>query len=382
MAKNILQFILSFSTQTISTNTATEIIDSIADIRNNHKRARGIWCLSLALLAAGGGGCLFTLEPSVLAYFQPVVLKAFPFLGDIASKIGVGLLGAWFGGGFGHNVAKECVKYYSEKQNGVSNTAYAFTYADVEKILDANLALFNLNLLDEASLARMPPQEAQQLRNQYQILKGSKIISLITLLEEIQSKVVEHQEDAEITISHDQYKYALLAALRQYDLAPLIRLLNDKYSGIRVVQDLISDLANKLEPAGEQHVEQQARALQAQAQVVIEMEPVEEAGAIPLRVNPFAQHREQPLEAGILPIPVSKQVSQCLKAWEGERKDVRRVPSVVNDRLEDVQTPYEKEILLQRMAGIRANQQAKLAKLDQIVPRDLKRFIPGARRPN
>jgi hypothetical protein len=212
-----------------------------------------------SLVTAGGSACLFVLEPSVSAYFQPIVLQAFPFLGNVASKVGIGLLGAWFGGGFGHNVAKECVKYYSEKKNGVTNMAYAFNYEDVEKILDANLVLFNLNPLDQDILIRMPQQEVERVHQEYQIFKYSKIIALGALLEEVQRKIVAHQKDAEVTISHDQYKYALLTALRKYDLAPLIRLLNDKYSGIEAIQSLIADIANKLEPEGQDRVEQYAR---------------------------------------------------------------------------------------------------------------------------
>ncbi len=431
---NILQYILKFTTQTASTNSAMEIVDSIKDIRYGHKRARGIWCFTMALLGAGGAGALFVLEPSVLAYFQPIVLKTLPFLGDIGSKIGVGLIGAWFGAGFGHNTAKEVVKYYSEKTNGVSNMAYKFDYAKLEQIINANLALFNLYPLDREALQRAEGVDrANAIEEAYENEKTRKIVELGAMFEYVQSKILEHQDDQEVTVSHDQYKNALLIALRQYNLPDIIRLLRDKYSGIELQEKLIIDLAKKLDPENQDPLIREAREVvaplrgatgrrgrnqfreraqemtrqQGEEEREVEVAVVQDGGLEMERVevqprmvmNPYMQqlplvrdqdhHQEQ---AGareqqrarrpdyFMDIPISKHVGEYYsKLAGGTKKDARREVAINEAApLEILNTYYDKQAVLQQMAQAKAALVAKRTELNKVIPRDLKKYVLGS----
>lgn len=209
---NVLSWLGGFVQQTITTNTAVEIAGSIADIHYDHKRGRAIACLISAIVGAGGGATLFVLEPSIHAYFQTIVLQAVPFIGPIATTVFVGILGGWFGGGFGHNVAKEVVREYAEKNIGVSNMAYDITDADVTRIVEENPQIYNYNYdheqgFDNQDIANIKAQDVQNLKN---------------LLLMVRDQIIAHKADKETTTAHGEAKYALLSALRLSNLTPVL----------------------------------------------------------------------------------------------------------------------------------------------------------------
>lgn len=211
---NVLSWLGGFVQQTITTNTAVEIAGSIADIHYDHKRGRAIACLISAIVGAGGGATLFVLEPSILAYFQAIILQAVPFIGSITTTVFVGILGGWFGGGFGHNVAKEVVREYAERNTGTSNMAYNITDADVTRIVDENPQIYNYNFdheqgLSQEDIANIKAQDVQNLKN---------------LLFTVRDQIIAHKEDKKTTTAHGEAKYALLSALRLSNLIPVLEL--------------------------------------------------------------------------------------------------------------------------------------------------------------
>lgn len=257
---NFLQWMGGFIQQTATTNTAGEIAGSIADIRYNHKRGRGIWCLSLAIAGAGGGAALFVLEPSTLSYFKPIVLQAFPFLGNIVSTVAVGVIGAWFGGGFGHNIGKETAREYSERNLGHANTAYTFTDADVEKIIDQNPLVFNYEVdadaeqgISQEDILGLKIQDKQELKN---------------ILLFLRSQIDAHRKDG--TTAHDDYKFAFLSAVRDLNLIPVLELFAKDDAKREVRKQLATSIANYMAHVDPSFIAQQAPR--------------------PLTVNPFHQN--------------------------------------------------------------------------------------------
>ncbi len=245
---NFLQWMGGFIQQTATTNTAGEIAGSIADIRYNHKRKRGIWCLSLAIAGAGGGAALFVLEPSILSYFKPIVLQSFPFLGNIVSTVAVGILGGWFGGGFGHNIGKETAREYSERILGHPNSAYTFTDADVQKIIDQNPLVFNYDVdadteqgINQEDILGLKAQDTQELKN---------------LLLFLRSQIDAHRKDG--TTAHDDYKFAFLSAVRDFNLIPVLELFAKNDAKREVRKQLATSIASYMAHVDPSFIEQQA----------------------------------------------------------------------------------------------------------------------------
>lgn len=209
---NVLSWLGGFVQQTLTTNTAVEVASDIADIHYDHKRGRAIACLTSSLVTAGGGAALFVLEPSIHAYFQVPILQLLPFLGGVATTVAVGLLGGWFGGGFGHNVTKEVIREYAEKNLGVSNMAYDIKDADVTRIVDENPQIYNYNYdpeygFDQGAIANIKAQDVQNLKK---------------LLLMVRDQIIAHKDDKKTTTAHGEAKYALLSALRLSNLTPIL----------------------------------------------------------------------------------------------------------------------------------------------------------------
>ncbi len=77
-----------------------------------------------------------------MGYFQPIVLKALPFLGDAASKTAVGIIGFWIGGAFGFNFGKQSARIFCLKAFGHTNSAYIVDEKVARKIIDSNPQYF------------------------------------------------------------------------------------------------------------------------------------------------------------------------------------------------------------------------------------------------
>ncbi len=209
--KGILSWLGGFIQQTVQTNTAMEIAGDIADIRFDHKRGEGIWSLVVTSLVAGGGATLFVLEPAINNYFKTIILQGLPFLGNVASTVFVGVIGAWFGGGFGANVSKELIRYYNARGGNHTNSDYNNLDAKVQDIITANPTFFN----------QQP--DLEQGQNPL-LMQGLDQHQFTGLLNKIVDLIDEHRGDG--SAAHDEYKRVLLAATQQLNLMPLAELLN------------------------------------------------------------------------------------------------------------------------------------------------------------
>lgn len=206
---NVFQWVAGLVQQSLTTNTVMEIAGSIADIHFNHKRARSAICLTMSLAGVGGGATLCILQPTLISYFTT---QAVPFLGTIAGTIFAGCVGGWFGGGIGHNLAKEIIRQVAERNLGHSNTAYAFNDADVARIVDENPQIYNYNF----------DAEQGYQDNDVAGIRAQDIQALKQILLSIRDQIDEHKKDG--STAHDEYKYALLSALRLSNLFPMLEL--------------------------------------------------------------------------------------------------------------------------------------------------------------
>ena len=363
-----LKWIGGFVQQTVTTNTAVEVASSIADIHYNHKRARGIACLVTSLIGVGGGAALFVLEPSILSYFNTIILKALPFLGTVAPTVFTGIIGAWFGGGFGHNVAKECAREYSERNLGHSNSAYTFTNQDVLRIVEENPQIYNYSDLT--------PEEAAQR-------KARDVQDLIDALLLIRDQIDQHRGDG--TTAKAENKYPLLEALGHSNMMPLIELVAKSDTKREVRKQAALKIGNYVADAdvgrlfGEPpQVPRQPRAPrgrnarrrapppQQQQPIPVDIEvgiPVDAVpvvppvpAEVPVQLEPVARARVAravgPQEVLINPdAVVYANLFNYIRALnQGEVKDPRRRKRQieVNDRVH-VLTPYEKNLLLESL---------------------------------
>ncbi|MBS0286360.1 MAG: hypothetical protein JSR17_03640 [Proteobacteria bacterium] len=235
MLNGVLAWVGGFVQQTATTNTAQEIASDIADIHYNNKRGAAIFNLVTSALFMGGGAVLFVLEPSINAYFSKVLLQGFPFLGNIAASVFTGIIGAWFGGGFGTNVAKELERYYEARGGNHTNGEYNISDSTINNIINANPIHINpqdlLNVLGQgaANAGNAPLQAAVQDLEQglQQGLFNNLHLdqqSLSAMLNEVVNLIDEHRNDG--TGAKKELKYALLSATRQLNLQPL----NDLYA--------------------------------------------------------------------------------------------------------------------------------------------------------
>lgn len=200
----------------LQTNTAKELASDVSDIYYDYKRQRAIWCLSTSLLVGAGTVALFVAESATYGYFGPIVEQALPFLGPIGTKIGVGVIGFWVGGAFGHNAAKFTSQVFHEQRENVTNSAYIMTDADVERIVDANPNIYPQADVESGQLSK--PEQIAELKSQLQWLIG---------------KITAHKDDG--TATKTDYKYPLQSALNFSNLKPLIQLFatNDKKREVR-----------------------------------------------------------------------------------------------------------------------------------------------------
>lgn len=214
----ILQTLGKFVQDSLQTNTAKELASDVSDIYYDYKRPRAIWCLSWSVILGAGAVALVVVDSTTYGYIGPIVEDALPFLGTIGTKIAVGTIGFWFGGALGHNGAKFTSQVFHERRAGVSNSAYAFNDADVERIIDANPQHYPQ--ADDLEAAPVPKaQQVAELKNQ---------------LHWLVKKVYDHKGDS--TDAKARYKVPLLSALRFSNIQPLIELLavNDAKRNVRV----------------------------------------------------------------------------------------------------------------------------------------------------
>ncbi len=204
----ILETIGKIFQQCLQTNTVREIIANAMNIFYGYKTYRSIACLVLSLILAAGAAVLFVLEPNTCAYLQDIVLKALPFLGNIASKIVVAMIGFWLGGALGFNIAKYISQAVSERVLGHSNSAYAISDDIVQRIINLNPAIYDLKGNIDSILSKTPHQE--------------EVEQLKTLLENTRRDIDKFAKTNPVL--HDMSKEALLAALQMSNLAPLLRL--------------------------------------------------------------------------------------------------------------------------------------------------------------
>jgi hypothetical protein len=392
----LLKWVGGFIQQTATTNTAVEVAGSIADIHYDHKRARGIACLVTAVVGMAGGAALFVLEPSIHLYFNSIILNSFPFLGAVAPTVFTGIIGAWFGGGFGHNVAKECAREYAERNLGHSNAAYTFTDQDILRIVEENPQIYNYNFDPEQGVS------PEQIDN----IKARDVQDLKNLLLLIRDQIDEHKNDG--TVAHDENKYSLLSALRLSNLLPLIELVNKsdtkrevrKQAALKIANYMTDTDAGRLfgeppqvprqarAPRGRNARRRAAAAQPAAAHVevavpianlppvlpagqaggpgepLIEIVPLIDEAPVPRGMQPVLAQRARALHQEVLVNPgavIFENLRSHIHALnQGEVKDVRRVKRNVeaNNKVH-VLTAYEKHQLLESLKNTYQEQNTK-----------------------
>ncbi len=201
---NVLQTLGAFLQDCLQTNTPREIIKNAWNIYYDYKRYRSLACLIVSLLLGAGGAVLFVLQPNICNYFQEAVLKLLPFIGNIVSKIIVGVIGFWIGGGVGFNSAKYVSQQISQRTLGHSNTAYTFNDNDLTRIINNNPQIYQ----NQTSV-----EDVQQLK---------------TFLEHVRLQIDKYSKSNPIL--HDRYKDALLKALQMSNLYPLLEMIGSNYT--------------------------------------------------------------------------------------------------------------------------------------------------------
>lgn len=228
----------TFIQNILLTNTPGEMIKSVANIYYNYNRYPNIAYFSTALLLGGAGATLFVAEPNINAYFQPIVLQAFPFLGNATSAVVnatstfsnatlghttfghvlsegiVAFFGFWVGGAVGDNGAKFVVKEFTQRNQGYQNPSYAFTDSDIERIIKNNPHIYSpQSNINSSDLQTTQPNVAD-----VQELKG--------LLMRVRDAIGQNRDID--PIEKARHKNALLSALRLSNLQPLLDLVTSK----------------------------------------------------------------------------------------------------------------------------------------------------------
>lgn len=203
-----LEMLGKYVQNSLTTNTFRELAKNAANIFRNRKRPRAIWCGTLSLLGGGALATIFVAQPETIAYFQPIVLKGLPFLGDVGAKIAVGVIGFWLGGAFGHNAGKFTAQEFALRAYGHSNTAYKITNAIVARIIAANPHIYG-NAAERDLESNIPGGQKSELKN---------------LLLQFRDNIARHKKEE--SAAHDTYKFALESALRTSNLAPIFDVLS------------------------------------------------------------------------------------------------------------------------------------------------------------
>jgi hypothetical protein len=204
----VLEMLGKYVQKSLTTVTPKEIAVNFANAIFGHKRARGIWCLTICLSAGIGGGVAFAIDSVPYGYFSPIVLKALPFLGEVGAKIAVGTIGFWICGAFGHQAAKFTAQEFNRRAHGHSNSAYIFSDVDVQRIMDANPQAY------AQAVAAADDLEAGR--------QGNRQIDAAELREymlHLRDQIDSHRDNR---AEHDKYKRALLGLLRQATLRPAL----------------------------------------------------------------------------------------------------------------------------------------------------------------
>lgn len=205
----ILELLGSFLQDCITINTPKEIIKSAWNIYYDYKRYRSLTCLIVSLALGAGGAVFFVLQPNIIAYFQLDIFQGLSVLGSIAA----GIVGFWIGGGVGFNSGKYISQQISERTLGHSNTAYTFNDADLKRIIINNPQIYNYQPDIENGLTALTTTEDEQ--------------QLKALLEYVRLQIDNNSKNNRVL--HDQYKNALLQALRMSNLYPLLEMLGSNY---------------------------------------------------------------------------------------------------------------------------------------------------------
>lgn len=204
----LLEIFGEFTQAVVTTNTAQRFVSQFANIANNYKRWRSVWCVFSMVATGGGGATACILVSSLRDYFQPIVHQLLPFIGNIGELIGVGIMGAWLGGSVAFNITKyACREFYLQK-NGHTNSEYAITDEHTEAIVEANPHLFMY-------------EKAGNALTQNAILKKQHDVAQLKLvLLKVRDKIDTYRSDG--TNRHDKWKYILIQALRNKILDPLL----------------------------------------------------------------------------------------------------------------------------------------------------------------
>lgn len=230
---SFLKTLGNFVTECLQTNTFSKMLGDIADIWRGHKRTRGIICLTSLIVVGSGTGLAFVFDPAPFGYFQPIVLKALPFLGDIASKIAVGGIGFWLGGACGHNVAKQGVRFFCLGAFGHTNSAYIINDKAARKVINHNVQYFPPSGDKDVELAHVNADNdfvkkgLFYLRDQVDLYRGKD------------------------KIAYREYKDALLSLLEKQDVAPVISMVEANKARTDVKQRMIDITRRYLAQAAE-----------------------------------------------------------------------------------------------------------------------------------
>jgi hypothetical protein len=233
LGPNIPAAIVSFIQQCFVTNTYRKVVDETTSLIYKYTPVTSAIKLGTLVLVGAGGAALFVVEPSVCNYFQQIILQALPFLaestttaltnstsmlnttstviiattaGNIISKMGVGFLGAWYGGALGWNLSEITIQEVTLRSKGYTNPAFTFSDDMIQNIIKFNQHLFpplNINSIDSIN-----SDDAQKLK------------SLLIYVRE-QIEVLRGKDDFKMKF----YENALLKALHHSDLSELLNVM-------------------------------------------------------------------------------------------------------------------------------------------------------------
>jgi hypothetical protein len=185
--------------KSFQTNTAKEMIDDSVSIFVNRNKQYHIARLSTTVIMGGGCAALFVVEPTVSSYFVPIVEQTLPFLGTVATKVAIGVVGYWLGGALGSCSVKAIEKEITFQKEGFRNPRLKFTEDDLKRLVKHNPQFF-------------PPTDAEP--------SSENIEALRRMLEQARDQIETFREKQKLDDKR-KYKKALLEAIYKGNLSPL-----------------------------------------------------------------------------------------------------------------------------------------------------------------
>lgn len=204
LPSSLLKTVGTLIQKSFQTNTAKEMIEDSVSICINRSRGYHIARLSTTVVIGGGCAALFVVEPTVSSYFVPIVEQGLPFLGTVATKVAIGIVGYWLGGAFGSCTIKAIEKEITFQKKGFRNPRLNFTEEDLKKIVKKNPHFFSPTGTEPSS---------------------ESIEAVRKMLEQARDQIETFREEQKLDDKR-KYKKALLEAIYKGNLTPLTEVIS------------------------------------------------------------------------------------------------------------------------------------------------------------